>query len=313
MSEKHYHQANRRQFLKSTFIGMGTAAVGATENLPFPVQAADPPVKNPFSEDPLALRKLTDNITCSRIGLGTGMSGGHELEQLGAEKTTDLIRYCYDVGIRLFDTADSYHKHQIVGESLRDKPRDSFTLVSKMWVHYNNDVPESDRPDAETLVKRFLKELGTDYIDLLQLHCMLNPNWPQDLARYMDGLEKLKEQGLIRSHGVTCHSIEAARIAAEHPWVEAIHLRLNPFGARMDGSVEDNVEVVRTAQKNGKGVIIMKVLGEGTITDPDDQQKSIDFIVNLDATDVMVVGLASREHVDTLIAKTAAALKKEAA
>ncbi len=306
-------EANRRQFLKSTVLGVGAATVGASPMANVKGETPALPVKNPFSEDPVAIRKLTDSINCSRVGFGTGMHGFNhesELTRLGEETAIELLRYAYDRGIRLFDMADMYGTHDVVGKALRDKPRESFTLVSKIWAHKGND-PDENRPSITENVKRFLDEIGTDYLDVLQLHCMMRPNWPEDFAREMDELEKVKEEGLIRAHGVSCHSFEASQIAAEHPWVDVIHLRLNPFGSHMEGSVEENMEVARTAQANGKGIIVMKVFGEGSITDPAEQQQSIDFLTHFDAVDAFVVALASHEHVDLLLEKTAIALKKE--
>lgn len=297
----------RRAFLKSTLLG--TAAV-IGPNLPAQAESA-PAVKNPFSSDPLAVRKLTDTVSATRVGLGTGMRGYNrqsDLTRLGHDKAIDLVRYCYDSGLRLFDLADVYGTHQVVGEALRDKPRDSYTIISKVWMLPGGIVPDNEKADVEGTVERFLKEIGTDYIDLVQIHCLSKPDWPDEFAACRETLEKLKERGLIRAHGVSCHGLEAARVAAVHPWVDAFHIRLNTADARMDGTLDENIEVARLAQRNGKGIIVMKVLGEGAITDPAEQKKSIRMVTLLDATDVMVVGFTAREQVDIFMKNVAEAL-----
>ncbi len=309
--KKKADQNDRRQFLKTAFfqvasIGTATAAMGDDRN----ASSAVPP-KNPFSSDPLAVRKLTDRVSCTRLGFGTGMAAGSELRALGEEKAIDLLRYSYDKGFRFFDMADTYQTHHIVGKALRDKDRGDYTLTSKMWLHKEIEKPLDEQPSAREILNRFLQEYGTDYIDILQMHCMMKPGWASLHARYMDELEALKEEGLILSHGVSCHSLEAAREAAVHPWVDTIHLRFNPFGARMDGSVEENLEVLETAQKNGKGTIIMKVAGEGSFPDSETVGKSIRYVAKLETADTMVVGMNTKEQVDFLIANTAEALKEE--
>lgn len=305
---------NRRGFMKSTLLGAGAIAAGQepvlrAESVEVP---SGPFGKNPFSDDPVALRKLTDQITCSRIGLGTGMRGYNresDFTRLGEEKAIDLLRYCHDVGIRLFDLADLYGSHTLIRKAFADKPRDSYTLITKIWGHPGGLGNDDERPDPEVTVNRFLDELGTEYIDLVQIHCMHNTEWPERFGHYFDGLDKLKSEGKIRAHGVSCHGLEAARVAATHPWVDAFHLRMNPFEARMDGTFAENLDVCRLAQHHGKGVVIMKVLGEGSITDPADQQKSIHCIANLPEADVMVVAFDTREQVDTFLEKATLALK----
>ena len=62
------------------------------------------------------------------------------------------------------------------------------------------------------LLTGFRKELNTDYIDLVQLHCMTNGEWTDQQKRYMDGLETLKAKKIIRAHGVSVHSFDALKM-----------------------------------------------------------------------------------------------------
>ena len=305
-------QNRRREFLKSSLLATAGAFVPAASGRA--EVAAEPiAVKNPFSADPLALRRLTPTVQATRVGLGTGMAGysrSSELTRLGHDEAVAQVRRCYDSGIRLFDLADLYGTHQIVGEALRDKPRDSYTLITKIWPHDGLDPNEKD---ADLCVKRFLQEIGTDYIDVVQIHCQSDPQWPTQVAALMEGLEKLKEQGLIRAHGVTTHSLVASQVAAEHPWVDTIHFRINNKDIRMDGTLEENRQAAMLAQKNGKGVIVMKVLGEGQITDPEEQKSTIRAVACHPSTDVMVVALKTQEYIDSFLEKLAEVLKEEEA
>ena len=300
----------RRKVLQTSIATLGGAAsasISSSSANTLPETAKKPP-KNPFSSDPVARVKLFGDVETSRIGMGTGMSGWNhssQLTRMDRKKGESLIRHCYDSGLRFFDCADMYGTHEIISSTLQDKPRDSYTLSTKMWFPNNGDQPI----DTVATVKKFLQELKTDYLDLFQLHCMMKPDWENDYKRYMEDLEKCKEEGLIRGHGVSCHSFGALKNAAVNPWVDAVHVRLNSMGTRMEGSFEENVEVCQTAQDNGKGVICMKLVGEGTMKKLEERRESIDKVVRSQIIDVYIVGFEEEWQVDELITNIGDSLK----
>ncbi len=303
----------RRDFLRTTLAGVGgaSAALGAARAL----AQADAPVKEPkypFSTDPVAKIKLTADIESSRLGFGTGMSGYNhsaQLTRMDRDKAVAMLNHAYDRGIRFFDCADLYGTHEIVSSTLKDKPRDSYVLSTKLWPH-GGGIQEKERPSADVVVKRFLKELNTDYIDLVQVHCMMKPDWKSDFQQYCDDLEKLKEQGLIRGHGISIHSLGALRNGAEDPWVDAMHIRINQTGARMEGSFEENVAAAKIAQENGKGIIAMKLIGEGTIRDLEERRKNLEAVVRSGVVDVYIVGFEEMGQIDEFIDNMSLALNK---
>ncbi|MGN1065324.1 MAG: aldo/keto reductase, partial [Thermoguttaceae bacterium] len=291
----------------ATLGGAASASISSSSANTLP-ETAKKPRKNPFSSDPVARVKLFGDVETSRIGMGTGMSGWNhssQLTRMDRKKGESLIRHCYDSGLRFFDCADMYGTHEIISSTLQDKPRDSYTLSTKMWFPNNGDQPI----DTVATVKKFLQELKTDYLDLFQLHCMMKPDWENDYKRYMEDLEKCKEEGLIRGHGVSCHSFGALKNAAVNPWVDAVHVRLNSMGTRMEGSFEENVEVCQTAQDNGKGVICMKLVGEGTMKKLEERRESIDKVVRSQIIDVYIVGFEEEWQVDELITNIGDSLK----
>ncbi len=300
----------RREFLESTITSMGTVSAAAL--LPSTSHAESAPEPT-FSLDPVAKIHLTPSITTSRIGMGTGVFATmrqSNLLRMERSKAIDLIRFCYDQGIVFFDMADSYGTHQIVAKALADKPRDSYTLSTKIWC-YSGGIPEKERYTADILVKRFLKELNTDYLDMIQLHCLKNENWETELGYQFEPLEKIKQAGLIRAHGVSCHSLKAASMAAENPWVDVMHMRINTANMNMNGTWEENVACTKVAKKNGKGIIAMKILGEGKLKDPQDRRKSTEAVVGLDSVDMMIVGFEERQHVTEFLENVTNALKKQ--
>ncbi|MEE8451646.1 MAG: aldo/keto reductase [Thermoguttaceae bacterium] len=290
----------RREFLGTA--AAGTAGVLMSGNLAV-AAAAD--------TDPTALVPLGKTLKACRISFGTGMRGGGRqtnLTRMNQEKSEALLRYAYDQGIRQFDMADMYGTHPHVSRMLKGKPRDGLQLISKIWTRPGG-LPEKERPLADVLVKRFLNELQTDYIDVLQIHCMENADWTTTQRAQMDAMAKLKEQGLIRAHGVSIHSLPALKAAAEEPWVDVVHVRINPYGHRTDGPMDEVIPVLKQIHAAGKGIIGMKLIGEGSF-DAERRAKTLDFVMGLGCIDAMTVGFEAIGQIDefkTAVAKQLAA------
>ena len=174
------------------FIAYGAVAAGAG-----PLFAAEPEkveAKAKFSAwDEVPLGKT--GIRTTRLGFGTGVSAHNRssgiIRRNGHEGAVKLIRAAYERGIRFFDTADSYGTHDVIREALAPFPRSSYTICTKYW-YQRGGIPEADHTDVETSVNRFLRELGTDYIDILQIHCVSQGDWPTALQPHMDGLERCR-------------------------------------------------------------------------------------------------------------------------
>jgi len=266
------------------------------------IALASPTPKAEKDVDPVALVPLGKELKACRISCGTGMAGGGRQTnqtRLGKEKFEALLNHAYDLGVRHFDLADMYGTHPYVGRVLKGKPRDEITLVTKIWTRAGG-IPEPERPLADVLVKRFLKELQADYIDVLQIHCMDAADWNKTKRPQMDAMAKLKEQGLIRAHGVSIHSLQAMEAAVKEPWVDVIHARVNPFGLRTDGPMEKVVPLLKKAHAAGKGIIGMKLVGEGKL-DPQQRKEALKFAMDLGCIDTMTVGFEKPQHVDEFV------------
>ncbi|MCL2004819.1 MAG: aldo/keto reductase [Planctomycetaceae bacterium] len=299
----------RRDFLSLATMTAGAATLtplaGATQSETTPMPDAVEPVWHP----------LTKDIKTTLIGFGTGMRGWQrrsDLVRAGYPKAIELLRYAYDMGIRHFDLADLYGTHDVVAEALKDKPRDSYILVSKVWLH-GDGIPERERLLPEETVRRFLRECRTEYIDIVQIHCMLNDRWVQEYETGMESLAKLKKEGLIRAHGISSHSNAATELAAETDWCDVVHVRINSEGMAMDGrqndprTVEEAVRATKKAYEAGKGIIAMKVLGEERMAhDPDMRKRSTKFVMDLNNVHSMIVGFTEKEHISEFVANVAA-------
>jgi aryl-alcohol dehydrogenase-like predicted oxidoreductase len=278
---------SRRQFIGTAVAGAGAMLLHVRDTGAVPVAG---------NHDPYEIVELgKTGIKTTRLCMGTGMRGGgrqSNLTRTGYEEGMKLVREIYRRGVRMFDLADSYGTHAIVSDALRIFPRSDYTLFTKLWFMPGGGIPEAERPDAETVVARFLRELQTGYIDGVQLHCVTSGNWNTELSDYMTALDKLKQKGIIRSHGLSCHALAAVETATREPWADAVHVRLNPYSVRMDDKVEKVEPLVKQLHQSGKGVIAMKILGQGDLANSDEQRdNSFRYVLRSGTVDVLDIGM----------------------
>ena len=231
-------------------------------------------------------------IEVSRLCIGTGTVGwsgsSNQTRKLGTEGLIDLLCYAYDSGVRFWDTADQYGSHPHVREALRRLPRDQVVITTKT----TSRTPAGVRDDVE----RFLRELGTDYADIVLLHCLTEDDWTTRYEDCMEALTKCQAQGLIRAVGVSCHDFEAFKLAAITPWVEVVLARINYAGVIMDASPEEVISVMDEMSGNGKGIYGMKVYGAGKLLD--DRRRALGYVLDLPSVNAVVLGMENKAEVD---------------
>jgi aryl-alcohol dehydrogenase-like predicted oxidoreductase len=237
-------------------------------------------------------------LTVPRMAMGTGSVGtGRSSNQtrLGMEKFVKLAHRAYERGVRFYDMADGYGSHPYVSEAIKNMPRENITLLSKMWTQ----EPGSDRIEpVEKTLDRFRKEVGTDYFDVLLMHCMMKGGWTESRKHYIDGLSKAKQGGIVKAVGVSCHSYDALVEAAESPWVDVIMARINPFQSKMDGTPDAIKAILAKARTNGKGIIGMKIFGEGTHVAEEERERSLQFAFTEGSVHCTTLGTESVAQLD---------------
>ena len=287
----------RRDFVLGTAKVIGAAWL-TSHSLASVMQAlpALPQKCNAF--DTVTLGKT--GIQTSRLAMGTGTvgSGGHSHQTaLGVQGLSGLLLNGYDRGLRFFDAADSYGSHPHVAEALKHVSRDKVTVLTKTWAR----DPKTARADLD----RFRRELGVEYIDVCLMHCLTEGDWTERYRGVMDVMSEAKEKGIIRAHGCSCHSIEALRAAAKSPWVEVDLARINPIGSHMDSDPATVVSVLREMKAAGKGVIGMKILGQGDMRNRQDE--ALKYALSLGVLDAFTIGAESKAEQDDLIRRISAA------
>lgn len=195
-----------------------------------------------------------DQIRLGRTNLMVSRSGFGALpiQRISFEETKAILRKAYDNGINFFDTARMYtDSEEKIGYSLSDV-RNNIIIATK-----------SQAKDKKTLfhhLETSLKNLRTDYVDILQLHNPKEIPNPEDPESLYSGLLEAKKKGMIRFIGFTNHNIKTAIQAAKSNLYDTIQFPLNSLSA------DEDLELIDVCKERGIGVIAMKALSGGLIT-----------------------------------------------
>jgi 1-deoxyxylulose-5-phosphate synthase len=214
------------------------------------------------------VRLGSTDIDVSRYCIGTGThgwSGKSDQTQRGDGWLADVLVRGVELGVNFWDLADEYGSHAEGRRALESVDREAIVITTKTTC--------TDGPECAAAIQRFLDELGTDYLDIVLLHCQAAADWPARSAGAMEALTAAKEAGQIRAVGMSSHGLDALKTAAEHPWVDVILARLNYAGVHMDGTPAEVLPLIHRALDAGKGIIGMKVLGCGDLVE--DPRKAI--------------------------------------
>jgi aryl-alcohol dehydrogenase-like predicted oxidoreductase len=259
-----------------------TAAAGFFAINPF-VFGHAPGTGKKYISDKVKLGKT--GIEVSRMAIGTGTNGwgksSNQTKELGIKGLSDLLQAGVDRGVIFWDSADQYGTHPHLKEALKHVPREKVVILSKTHA--------STEKEMKADLDRFRQELGTDYIDIVLLHCMTEANWPTEKKGAMEFLSRARESKTIKAHGVSCHTLGALKAAAASPWVQIDLARINPAGVRMDADVSTVVNVLKQMKQSGKVIMGMKVFGAGALTNRRDE--CLKFAMSQDYVDCFTIGI----------------------
>ncbi|MBQ7298979.1 MAG: aldo/keto reductase [Clostridia bacterium] len=195
------------------------------------------------------------NVTLGKTGIVSPKNafGALPIQRVTDDEAVAILRRAYEGGFTFFDTAraysDSEHKLGLAFAGMRDK----ITIATKTMAQ----TAEGLWRDLE----QSLSALGTDYIDIYQLH---NPSFcpkPGGEDGLYDALLEAKVQGKIRHIGITNHRLHVAREAVESGLYETLQFPLCYLAA------EPDLELVELCRQHNVGFIAMKALSGGLITD----------------------------------------------
>jgi predicted aldo/keto reductase-like oxidoreductase len=286
-------QFTRRDFLRT---GVAASVLSTTGGLALAKRAKR------SATDWVTLGKSKVKVT--RLAFGTGTMGGRLQRELGQDEFTRLVRYAYDRGIRFFETAESYHgMPEMLAIALKGLPRDSYRLMTKY------STPAAGDPAPK--IDQFRKQLNTEYVDILLLHCLRPPTWATDYQSLQDGFSLAQQKGIIAAHGASIHGLPALRTISGNKWLQVAMIRMNHNGTKMDtpemrdvnqpGNVEEVVAHTRKVHQQGLGVISMKLVGEGRFTTAEERDAAMKFAMNLGCVDSVTIGFKNTAEIDEAI------------
>ena len=205
-------------------------------------------------------------VHVSPLCLGTMMFGPWGNDDRA--DSTRIIHRALDAGINFVDTADVYSggvSEEIVGEALQGR-RDDVFLATKFFMPMDQDDPNSGGGSRRWIIREVdnsLRRLGTDYIDLYQVH---RPSANTDLDETLGALSDLVHQGKVRYIGSSSYSgsqiVEAQWVARERN-LQRFVTEQPPYSMLVRGVEED---VLPTALRHGMGTLTYSPLAGGWLS-----------------------------------------------
>jgi uncharacterized protein len=241
---------SRRTFLRTAALtGAGTLAGGDTHSAAQAEGGSMPSYRVPRR----AFGKTGEQV--SILGVG-GFHLGATKDQ---QEANAMVGRAIDCGINFFDNAWEYKEglaEERLGTALKGK-RDQVILMTKVCTHGR------DKDLAMQQLEQSLRRLGTDYLDVWQIHEVVYYNDPDLIFRPEGAIEALaaaKQQGKVRWVGFTGHKhpdIHLEMLSHDFPF-DTVQMPLNPFDARYRSFQE---HVLPEANRRGIAVLGMKSLG----------------------------------------------------
>ena len=227
----------------------------------------------------MEFRKLGETeLELSAITFGSWAAGGWMWGSTDRKDAVEAIRAAYDLGVTSIDTAPIYGQglsEEIVGETIKDFQRDKVQILTKFGLRWDetkgnfyfkskdnsgNDIDIYKYAGKESIIKECensLRRLGTDYIDLYQIH------WPDittAIPETMEAVLRLKEQGKIREAGVCNYNVDQMK---EAETVLKLASNQVPY-SMVNRKIEE--EVIPYCIANKKSILAYSPLERGLLT-----------------------------------------------
>jgi predicted aldo/keto reductase-like oxidoreductase len=178
--------------------------------------------------------------------------GALPIQRVSFEESKAILRKAYDNGINFFDTARKYtDSEEKIGYALSDV-RNTIIIATKS--------PAQDKKTLLQDLEASLKDLKTDFVDILQLHNPKDLPNPEDAESSYAGLVEAKQKGMVRFIGLTNHNIKTAIQAATSNLYDTVQFPLNSLSA------DEDLKLIAVCKEREIGVIAMKALSGGLIT-----------------------------------------------
>ena len=286
---------NRRNFLKTSLLGTAGAFFASSTEAAQSIR----PILSGKKENKIVRRKLGNTgIELPVVNFGVMRADN-----------PNLVKAAIDAGVEHFDTAHKYqngNNEKMLGEVLKEYPRDSFTIATKIADH----GPEKDEDTGEVLPKfskkQFLDDLDTslkrlkmDYVDILYMHS-LSTREAVLHESVLDALKTAKKQGKAKHVGISVHNNEpeVIKAAIDSDVYEVVLTAIN-FKQNHREKVLKRIE---EASRAGLGVVAMKTMAGGKIGKGENQkmkyQAALKWALNNPHVHTSIPGITSFEQLE---------------
>ena len=234
------------------------------------------------------------NIEVPRLCIGMGSYGAKGISSQ-AEVSPDyyaiILQKAFERGINFWDTSDDYGTYVHVAQALKSVKREKVIIATKTHA--------ATEEEMQATVENTLKELNTDYIDIFLMHEVDSLHEYHRRFLALNRMHKLKEKGIIKAVGASTHSINSLEFLVNLSELDVILTNFNMDEIHMDACIKHYSKALEIAHGNGKGVYVMKVLGEGKIAHKFDE--AVKFALSQPFIHSACVGINNMDEVDDLI------------
>lgn len=227
-----------------------------------------------------------------KLGRNTDVKYPHTFELPDDKQAADLLSLAQDLNINMLDTAPAYgNSEERLGSLLKGK-RDKWVIVGKAGEEYAKQQSTYNFTRAHILesIKRSLKNLQTEYIDLLLIHSNGDDEYIINNFDVFNTLQDAKQQGLIRYSGMSTKTELGGLLTLKHSDVAMV--TYNPV-------TTEEVAVIDMAERSNKGILIKKAFASGHLNkfgDENPVQTAMDFIFERPGVTSIILGTINPKH-----------------
>ncbi len=248
-------------------------------------------------------------IESTPIGLGVLTIGNTQLD-LPLNEGAEIVRYAYEKGIRLFDTAQYYMTYKYIREAFKD-------------IDMSPDNPErpiiaskcldNSYEEMEYAIKECLDALNIEHIDIFKLHeVRQDPDW-DNRAGAWKCLCDYKKKGIVKAIGVSTHHVDVVERMAGIPECDIVFPLINYAGLGIrrgsnPSTAQDMAKAIQMCIDADKCIFGMKAFGGGNLTGS--YIKALNYVKNLGLHSI-IVGCGKKSEIDDLVAFTEGKLSED--
>ena len=223
-----------------------------------------------------------------KLGRNSGVGYPQSFHLPTDDSVTELLQLASDLGINLLDTAPAYGSSEARLGQLLPGPRENWILCTKAGESYDGNTSSFDysRAAIEKSVRQSLKNLATDYLDIVLIHSDGDDQKILDQTDAMKTLHELKSKGVIRYVGISTKTTGGALLAMDQSDVLMLTLNL---------ADQSQLPMIKKASGLGVGVLLKKVLNRGHTDNP---LESLKLALGTEGVASAVVGTLSGAHLE---------------